>query len=186
MSRMDSLSSRASLGLKGLSSSMPRILVAWRRVQDAIQEIYQDGTGYLSAEEVFEGVIELGIDVEDHGSFSAGSGWKRHAQTVAEKGRASKPRRSIGTAEGFVLGRSVRLPWKRSPAPPSIDVADTWIGVAAVTLGIPLATNKPSDYASVDGLTVLARTKPREARRVDRGTENEKRRELFERAPACD
>src|SRR5437762_14274751 len=57
MSRIDTLSSSASVGLNGLSSSMSRI---WRPGLD------QDGARGLRAEQVLECVVHLGNDAEDH------------------------------------------------------------------------------------------------------------------------
>jgi predicted nucleic acid-binding protein len=41
-----------------------------------------------------------------------------------------------------------------------IDVADAWIAATALTLGVPLATNNPSDYAGLDGLTIMSGSTP--------------------------
>jgi predicted nucleic acid-binding protein len=41
-----------------------------------------------------------------------------------------------------------------------IEIASACVAATDVRLGIPLATNNPSDYAGVDGLTVLAGTAP--------------------------
>ena len=42
----------------------------------------------------------------------------------------------------------------------AIDVADAWIAVAALALGVPLVTHNPADYAGVDGLTILSAATP--------------------------
>lgn len=36
-----------------------------------------------------------------------------------------------------------------------IDVADAWVAATALSLGIPLVTHNPKDYAGVDGLVIL-------------------------------
>lgn len=41
-----------------------------------------------------------------------------------------------------------------------IDVADAWIAATALTLGVPLVTHNPADYAGVDGLTILTESPP--------------------------
>jgi predicted nucleic acid-binding protein len=36
-----------------------------------------------------------------------------------------------------------------------IQTADAWIAATALSLGVPLVTHNPADYAGVDGLALL-------------------------------
>jgi hypothetical protein len=58
------------LRIEGIQQVNVANLMAGRPVQDAVHQVNQNGTRDLSAEQVLECVIHLGVDFHDHESIS--------------------------------------------------------------------------------------------------------------------
>jgi hypothetical protein len=78
------------LGVEGIEQVEGLKAVGGRRVQDTIQHVDQDGPSLVAAEDVFEGVIDFGIDVQDHPGTSLRPGKGAPWVKVGGKDPASK------------------------------------------------------------------------------------------------
>jgi len=86
--------------------------------------------------------------------------WRRWGQPRRERLERHLGKFMLYYADRTLCRRwgDVRARGRRKGQP--IDGADAWIAATALALDVPLVTNNPTDFAGVDGLTVLSADGP--------------------------